>query len=343
MITMVKKSSVLITGSAAVLVTTAAIMMIMGSASIQISAILSVLVAKLTPFETGLRVPVVIEKIIWDIRWPRVATAMLVGSSLAVSGACYQAMFRNPLADPFILGVSSGAALGAAVSIVLNMTAYINLFAFLGGLAAIVVVYGLGRAKEGSISANQLLLAGVAFGSLLNALLSSLMVFHTQQIGAILFWLLGSLNNPSANLGVVAAMVVTGMCVILLYARDMDVMTAGDDNARYLGVDVGRVKVILLFCTTLITSAVVSISGVIGFIGLIVPHILRKLVGPQHRLLLPLSALWGAIFLLWADGVTRSMDILSQVPVGVITALFGSPFFLYILYSGRRSGKGGVG
>lgn len=327
--------SVLLTGC------TALAMLMLGSASISTEMVVSVLLSKITPWSMNTEIPAAIEKIIWDIRWPRIATAIVVGSSLAMSGACYQAMFRNPLAEPFILGVSAGSALGAALAIVSGATGYIHVFAFAGGLLAIMVVYGLGRAREGSISANQLLLAGVAFGSLLSSILNMIMVFHTQQISAILFWLLGSLNNPAANLSMVAVMVAIGMTVIMLYARDMDIMTAGDDNARYLGVDVNRVKLILLLATTFMISAVVAISGVIGFIGLIIPHIVRKLVGPQHRILLPLCGLWGACFLLWADGLIRVVAPLSQVPVGVITALFGSPFFLYILYSSRGSQKGG--
>ncbi|WP_050769600.1 FecCD family ABC transporter permease [Thermosinus carboxydivorans] len=311
-------------------------MLLIGSAAIDLRIIASVLVKQIFPAVSTTEIPSAVEKIIWNIRWPRIALALLVGSSLAVSGACYQAMFRNPLADPFILGVSSGAALGAAIAIVFKLTSYISFFAFLGGITAIFIVYGLGRVKGGGINTNQLLLAGVAFGSMLNAILSLIMVLHTQQIGAILFWLLGSLSNPPASLVLIAGMVAAGMAVIMLYVRDLDIMTAGEENAQFLGVDVVKVKVILLLSTTLITSVVVAVSGVIGFIGLIVPHLLRKIVGPQHHLLIPLCALWGAIFLLWADGITRMVNPLAQVPVGVITALLGSPFFLYILYSSGR-------
>lgn len=328
------KNFVVLISSVALLAITMIAMLAIGSAPISVGTIVTILGQKFMPFaNSGGDIPVAFSKIVLDIRWPRIALAVLVGSSLAVAGACYQAMFRNPLADPFILGVSSGAALGAAIAIVLNQTAYIGIFAFVGGAATIFLVYSLGGAASGGLRTNQLLLAGVAFGSMLNALLSALMALHTQQVGAILFWLLGSLSNPPINLGVIAAMVGVGLAVIMFFARDLDVMTAGDENAQFLGVDVSKVKIILLLSTTLITSAVVAVSGVIGFIGLIVPHILRRIIGPQHLLLLPMCALWGGIFLLWADGVTRMFFSLSQVPVGVITALLGSPFFLFILYT----------
>jgi iron complex transport system permease protein len=331
-----QKAALTLLVSITMLVVTAIGMMTVGSAPIEVNEIVRIIGSRLFTSDLGAVNPAH-NLIIGDIRWPRVALAMLVGSSLAVSGACYQAMFKNPLADPFILGVSSGAALGAATAIVLNQTAYVSLFAFGGSAITIFVVYFLGNKAGEGVSANQLLLAGVAFGSMLNALLSSLMALNTQQISTILFWLLGSLTNPPANLPVIAIIVIAGIALIMLYARDLDVISAGDENAQYLGVDVARVKIILLLATTLITSAVVAVSGIIGFIGLIVPHMLRRVVGPQHRLLLPLCAMWGAVLLLWADGITRIFVSLSQIPVGVITALLGSPFFLYVLArSGRR-------
>lgn len=319
------------------LVLTAIGMMTVGSAPIEVNEIVKIIGGRVFNASNLGTVNPAHNLIIGDIRWPRVALAMLVGSSLAVSGACYQAMFKNPLADPFILGVSSGAALGAAVAIVLNQAAYVSLFAFGGSAVTIFVVYFLGNKNGEGVSTSQLLLAGVAFGSMLNALLSSVMALNTQQISTILFWLLGSLANPPASLEAIAMIVAVGLAIIMLYARDLDVISVGDENAQYLGVDVARVKIILLLGTTLITSAVVAVSGIIGFIGLIVPHLLRRVAGPQHRTLLPLCAIWGAILLLWADGITRIFVSLSQIPVGVVTALLGSPFFLYVLArSGRR-------
>jgi len=329
------KTAIILVISPVILIITVLSMMTVGTAAIEIKDIVTIISGRL--FNTDLSgINPAHNLIVGDIRWPRVALAVLVGSSLAVSGACYQAMFRNPLADPFILGVSSGAALGAAVAIVYNQTAFISLFAFVGSIVTIFMVYFLGNNPVEGVNTNQLLLAGVAFGSMLNALLSATMALNTQQISTILFWLLGSLANPPANLEAIALIVAFGLVLIMFYARDLDIISVGDENAQYLGVDVTRVKIIILVGTTLITSAVVSVSGIIGFIGLIVPHLLRRLVGPQHSLLLPLCAIWGAVFLLIADGLTRIFVSLSQIPVGVITALFGSPFFLYVL---ARSGR----
>ncbi|BBB91892.1 MAG TPA: iron ABC transporter permease [Methylomusa anaerophila] len=274
--------------------------------------------------------------ILLDIRWPRLVLAMLAGSGLAVSGACYQAMFNNPLGDPFILGISSGAALGAAIAIIMQHSQYLSLFAFLGGVVTIFTVYGLGRTGPTGLDSNRLLLAGVAFGSLLNALLFALMAINTRQVTEILFWIMGNLTNPVENLPAVAAPVLLGGLVIWVHARDLDIITTGDENAKYLGVDVSRIRIIILLATALVTGTVVSVCGVIGFIGLIVPHLVRKLAGLQHGTLLPLCAIWGAIFLLWADGLTRMVPALAQIPVGIVTAMFGSPFFLYILYLGGR-------
>ncbi len=270
--------------------------------------------------------------IVWDIRWPRIALAILVGSSLAVAGTCYQTIFRNPLADPFILGVSSGAALGAAIAIVLHLTAYMALFAFIGSTATMALVYFFGSRGHG-IHYQQLLLAGVAIGALFNATLSCLMAFHAQQLHAIFFWLMGSLAGSGGNLSPIALLVGVGFVLVIAFARDLDIISLGDETASFLGVDVAKVKFILLLSTTLITAAVVSVSGIIGFVGLVVPHILRRIIGPNHILLLPASAAWGAIMLLLADAMTRLVVSLSSIPVGIITALLGSPFFLYILYT----------
>ncbi|SDF00306.1 FecCD family ABC transporter permease [Sporolituus thermophilus] len=328
--------SIVLLLSAVVLIGTAVAALSIGSADIAPGEIAAIVVQRLLPVEIGPELPPVHSKIVWEIRWPRLALAMLIGSSLAVSGACYQALFKNPLADPFILGVSSGAALGAAVAIVLGHTAFVSFYAFAGGAVTIFIVYILGGGDRAELSSNRLLLAGVALGSLLNALLSSIMALHTKQLGPILFWLLGSLGNPPENLTLMAALIAIGLAGIMLFARDLDILATGDENAQFLGVDVAKVKVSLLLCTTLITGTVVAVSGIIGFIGLIVPHMLRKLIGPEHRLLLPACALWGAIFLLWADSVTRLFASLSPVPVGVVTALLGGPFFLYILYRTDR-------
>lgn len=311
-------------------------MLTVGTAQLSVYTVFSVMLERLFGIESP-DITAAQQIIVWNIRWQRVALAMIVGSGLAVSGACFQTMFKNPLADPFVLGVSSGAALGAAISIVTHHTELIIVFAFVGALLSLALVCLFSRQSIHIRSDQQLLLAGIACGAMLNAVLSAMMALHAEKIQMIVFWLMGSLTNYVGSLKPVLAIVVFGLTVAMIYARDLDVMTLGDEEARFLGVDVHKVKLILLVTTTLMTGACVSVSGIIGFIGLIVPHIVRKLSGPEHLLLLPLSAVLGAAFLLLADGLTRIVPLMSGIPVGVVTALFGSPFFLYVLYSaGRR-------
>lgn len=319
--------------SMAVLAITLLVTLTKGTAAIPVADVVHVFLAKIGLADRAiLATPNGI--ILWEIRWPRIALAVLAGSSLALSGACYQTLFRNPLADPFILGVSSGAALGAAIAITFWHGSYLTLSAFIGSAAAVAAVYFLGRQDEGAGS-QQLLLAGVAFGSMLNALLSCIMAVFSQQIHLIVFWLMGSLASPVQNLPTVAAAVCIGTAAILVYARDLDLIALGQETAHHLGVNLPRVRLVILGATTLITGAVVSVSGIIGFVGLIVPHMVRSIAGPEHVRLLPLCAIWGAIMLLWADSLTRAFTTLVSIPVGVVTALFGGPFFLYILYTAR--------
>jgi iron complex transport system permease protein len=322
-----KKPLVLIGVAVLVLTAVAVLMLTIGTAPIPVKAVLSVVLERTLGIQ-GPDVTAAQQAIVWNIRWQRVALAMLIGSGLAVAGACFQTMFRNPLADPFVLGVSSGAALGAAVAIVTRQSGLIIAFAFAGALLSLALVYFFGRQRAHFRGDQQLLLAGIACGAMLNAVLSALMAVHSGQIQMIVFWLMGSLTNYVGSLKAILAIVAAGLTVAMLHARDLDVMTLGDDEARFLGVDVDRVKLLLLVAATLVTGACVSVSGIIGFVGLIVPHMV----------LLPLSAICGAVFLLLADGLTRVLPLLSGIPVGVVTALFGSPFFLYVLFStGRRA------
>ena len=333
---LLKTPVMLIAVSALFLAVVAMVMLTVGTASLPLYTVLSVLMERLLGIENP-DITAIQETIVWNIRWPRVALAMIVGSGLAISGACFQTMFKNPLADPFVLGVSSGAALGAAISMITYHTELMMIFAFAGALLSLALVSFFGWTSAHIRSDQQLLLAGIACGSMLNALLSAMMALHSEQIQMIVFWLMGSLTNYPDSLIPVFAIVVLGLAVAMVYARDLDVMALGDEDARFLGVDVNKVKLLLLGTTTLMTGVCVSVSGIIGFIGLIVPHIVRKLAGPQHLLLLPLSAIFGAVFLLLADGLSRIVPVMSGIPVGVVTALFGSPFFLYVLYStGRR-------
>lgn len=330
------KPFILINGAAICLAIITVGMLTIGTVPVPFDVIISVLLKNFLGIG-DYHIPPAQEIIVWNIRWQRIALAMLVGSGLAVSGACFQTMFKNPLADPFVLGVSSGAALGAAISMITHHTELMIVLAFAGAMISLALVYFLGRQSVLIRSDQQLLLAGIACGALLNALLSALLALHSDQMQMVLFWLMGSLTNYVDSLKPLLIIVFSGVAVAMIYARDLDVMALGDEEARFLGVNIDRVKMVLLVCATLMTGACVSVSGIIGFIGLIVPHIVRKMTGPEHWILLPLSAVFGSIFLLLADGLIRVVPFMSAIPVGVVTALFGSPFFLYVLYcTGRR-------
>jgi len=330
------KQLLIVTGSCSLLILAALFMLTKGSAAIEVHTIISVVSEQLLGFSSH-DFSAIEEVIVWNVRWQRIALALLVGSGLAISGACFQTIFKNPLADPFLLGVSSGAALGAAVSIILQCTQFLIPFAFSGAILSLALVYLVSRQRTIAGAGHHLLLAGIACSALLNALLSASMALNANQIHLIVFWLMGSMTNYMDSLLPLFFLVSAGLAVAMVFARDLDVLALGDEEARFLGVDVNRVKFLLLVSSTLVTGACVSVSGIIGFIGLIVPHMVRRIIGPEHFMLLPLSAIWGALFLLAADSLTRIFPPLSSIPVGVITALFGSPFFLYILYvTGRR-------
>ena len=276
------------------------------------------------------------EIIVWRLRWPRILLALTVGSALATAGVCQQAIFKNPLAEPFILGVSGGAALGAALAIVSGNPGYINMAAFVGGVVTIFLVKGLDEKFATTRNVTHLLLAGVAISALANAFLSAIMSVYAQQMQVIFFWVMGSVAMPPDNFLVICALVFIGIVFIFSYARELDLISLGDEQAFFLGVEVKTVRNTILFLSAMITSLAVSMSGAIGFIGLVVPHLLRSWVGASHVLLLPLSAIWGGVLLLWADGLIRLTPWFGNLPIGVITALFGAPFFLYILWTRGR-------
>ena len=276
--------------------------------------------------------------ILLQLRLPRVLLAFLVGGCLAAVGTALQAMLRNPLADPYVLGISSGAALGAALAILLGLEASLLAFstlplcAFGGGLLALAIVYRVAT-SSGALPVQSLLLAGV----ILNAIFSALIMFATSMMSpsrsfAITSWLMGTLTAPSYPALAILAMYVTGGGLMLLgQARALNVLTLGEESAKSLGVEVEKVKKTIFIVSALLTGAVVSASGLIGFIGMMVPHAVRMLVGPDHRILLPASVLAGGAFLTAADAVARSVLAPSEIPVGVITALVGGPCFLYFL------------
>ncbi len=281
--------------------------------------------------------------ILLEVRLPRLVLGFLVGSCLAAVGVTLQAMLRNPLADPYVLGVSGGAAVGASLAIVLGLSAagvvWLPLSAFAGSLLSLALLYRI-AAAYGHLSVHTLLLAGV----IINALFSALIMFLTSLMDPthafrVLSWMLGSLAAPDdLSLSMVALYLAVGGLLLVRQARALNLLTVGEDSARSLGVDVERVKRTLLVTTALLTGAVVSVSGLIGFVGMAVPHAVRMLCGADNRLLMPACAFAGGMFLVVADTVARTILAPAELPVGVMTALVGAPFFLYLLIA-RKGGR----
>ncbi|WP_129115025.1 vitamin B12 ABC transporter permease BtuC [Halegenticoccus tardaugens] len=273
------------------------------------------------------------EVIVMKLRLPRIALGALVGFSLAAAGVVMQGFFRNPMADPSIIGVSSGAAVGAVASIVAPVAVPFGLglqgAAFLGALVTAFGVYLLAT-ENGRTPVATLLLAGVAVQTFLGAVISFMLLHSGESIREVVYWLMGHLDDASwdevAMAGVLAPLF---FLVLLAYARDLNVLLLGEEDAQGLGIEVERTKRVLLAVASVVTAVAVSVSGVIGFVGLVVPHVMRLLVGPDHRILLPTSALAGASFLVAADTVARSGT--AELPVGIVTAALGAPFFLYLL------------
>lgn len=276
--------------------------------------------------------------IILDMRLPRVLLAALVGCALAVAGTTMQGIFKNPMADPFIIGISSGASFGAATSLFLSIEASSKLpfCAFTGALLSVFLVYNLAHVG-GKVRVEKLLLSGIAVGSFFSAVTSFLIYMAGKQFHFLIFWLLGGLYTASwTSVRMACIPILLGTIGILLFSRHLNVLLLGDEPALYLGVDVVTVRKILLILTALVAGVAVAFSGIIGFVGLITPHIMRILLGPNHRILLPASVMGGALFLIWADTLARTILSPTEIPVGVITSLCGAPFFIYLLRRSRR-------
>jgi iron complex transport system permease protein len=283
--------------------------------------------------------------VVADVRMPRILAAVLVGGLLGVSGAVFQAILLNPLADSYTLGISTGAAFGASLVIVLQIFglslpagASIPIFAFFGGIATLAVVLYL-AAGDRSLSSTSLILAGVIVSAILSAAIGFLKFLADEQVGLIIFWLMGSLAGASwNNIGLLVPTALAGTLVAVYYSRDLNIMATGDRAATSLGINTVQLRTILLTISTLMTALAVSVSGIIGFVGLIVPHMLRHLVGPDNRLLIPLSFFTGGLLLLIADTLTRAI-LPVEVPIGVLTALLGGPFFCILFKRRQQDGK----
>lgn len=281
------------------------------------------------------------ESILWDLRVPRVVLAALVGGTLALAGATYQGVFRNPLADPYLLGVAAGAGLGATLAIAylpegLRGQQALPPAAFAGGSVAVVLAYAVGRAAGRERDAATLVLAGVTVAAFFTALQTFVQQQNADTLQQVVSWILGGL--PSSGWGDVVLVVPyigAAWLVILALRRVPDVLSLGDEEATSLGVDVGRVRVVLVVAATVGTAAAVAVIGLIGFVGIIVPHAVRLLTGANYRGLLPLSVLAGAGFLVLADVIARTVLAPAELPIGIVTAFFGAPFFALVLRTSR--------
>jgi len=283
-------------------------------------------------------------EIFWQIRLPRVVLAALVGLLLSVSGVLLQGILRNPLADPYILGISAGAALGAAASIalgaqflVLGMST-VPAAAFVFSLAAVLIVYKLSKVA-GRTAPETLILAGVALSAFCAAILS-LIIIISGNLATIYFWLLGSLSSATwGNVLTVTPYALTGIAIAYFYSKELNALLLGEEMAASLGVEVENTRLFLIGTASLMAAAAVSVSGLIGFVGLIVPHWIRLIIGPKHRLLIPVSALSGMLLMVVADAVARTVLSPLEIPIGIVMALVGAPFFLYLLRRRKLKGK----
>ncbi len=316
-----------------------------GLGSVQISpiAVIQISLSKLPFYQAAFNWPDSWNTILWELRIPRVLLAGLVGASLALGGATYQGLFRNPLADPYLIGVAGGAGLGATIVLVTGIPIFVlgvsilPIAAFSGALAAVAISYAVARQSDG-LPLTTLILAGIAVASLSASVISLLMIRSDPDVKPILGWLLGGfVGTQWRHILMVLPYMIPGVILILSYSRILNLFQVTEEEAAYLGVNVNRAKLVLIAAASLVTAAAVSVSGLIGFVGLIAPHAVRLIWGPDHRFLLPMSLFVGGGFLILADLAARLLVSPGELPVGVVTAFCGAPFFLYLIRKGRRT------
>lgn len=313
-----------------------------GSTSITLSTLFQSIGRHLFLIPENLGLDQTKELILWQIRAPRVVLAYLVGASLSVAGAAFQGLLRNPLADPYTLGVSSGASLGAVIAVFFHLSVSwlggfeIPLFSFAGALLSLGLVYLLANMGY-RLMIETLILSGIIIGSFIGAFISLLIALSGQELRQIISWLLGSVANRDwSHVLILLPFFFIGLVLLLFFARGLDLLSFGEESAATMGLDTEGTKRGILLSASLLTAAAVSVSGVIGFVGLVIPHFIRLLIGPSHIHLLPLSALGGGVFLVMADMLARTIVAPMDLPIGVVTALIGAPTFAYLLWRVRR-------
>ncbi|MGN0143565.1 MAG: FecCD family ABC transporter permease [Clostridium sp.] len=319
-----------------------------GSSSLTIAESFKILMSKvpvLNRMTDSSEIKEVYEVIVWKVRLPRILQSSLVGGALAVVGCTFQAIFRNPLADPHILGISSGASLGATIAILSGITlnffgiGVIGLFAFTGAIITVMLVYRIGCLGE-KVMVTNLLLTGTAISTMLSSAISLLMIYNREDLEKVYLWTLGSFTSANWNkVGFISAISLVSLMVLFIYGRDLNLILTGDEAASSLGVDTSKVKKTLIIVSSVLVAASVSVSGTIGFVGLIIPHCMRLIIGSDHRILLPVSYLGGASFMIICDTIARTAAQPTEIPVGVITSVFGAPYFIYLLYKNNKNRK----
>ena len=309
-----------------------------GPVGISVGDLVGMLLARIPLLHFHTHASALEQSILWQVRMPRVVLAGLVGCMLAAGGTSYQGVFGNPLADPYLLGVAAGAGLGATIVIVSGHTSSLVLpvAAFLGGVAAVTMTYLVGVTGDSRSTGRSILLAGVAVAALLTATQTYLQQQHTQQLQQIYNWILGSLSVASwSDVRLILPYVIISGTVLLSHRRLLDVLQVGPDEAATLGIHPERTRLVIVAAATLGTAAAVSVSGLIGFVGIIIPHTIRLASSTNYRVLMPVSMIGGAAFLTLADLLARTIQAPGEIPIGVVTAMIGGPFFLFVLRSHR--------
>lgn len=328
-----------------VLITAILVSCVLGIANISIIDALKIILSKIPKIGELVSTEGIADRyftIVLFVRMPRIILAALVGMGLSAVGCTYQGMFKNPMADPYIVGISSGAALGATIGMIVGGGATVlgigitRLSAFAGALITTLLVYNVARIGA-KIPTTTLLLAGIAISYFFQSFISVIMIFNRQAIEKIVFWTMGSVNAASwKDIGFMIPILIISIIIMIVYARDLNAMLLGDDNAKSIGINTERTKKVLLIVSSILVASMVSISGIIGFVGLIIPHAVRLTVGPNNKVLIPFSALVGAVFMVICDTLARTLVPPMELPVGAITAVFGSPYFIYLLYKHKK-------
>jgi iron complex transport system permease protein len=332
-------------GAAGLLVAAVTTGLVVGPVDIGIGAIARSALAHVLPVDISSDLGQTEEAIVWELRFPRVVLGALVGGMLALAGAAYQGVFRNPLADPYLLGVAAGAGLGATLMIAYGPSEaarsyWLPLAAFAGAVAAVGGAYAIGRSVGGGQGTSTLILAGVTVAAFVTAAQTFVQEQNAQTLDEIYAWLLGGLATSGwREVALITPYVAAASVFLFLHRRVLDVLAVGDDEARTLGLDVGRTRVLIIIAATLGTAAAVAVSGLIAFVGIVVPHLIRLVVASSYRVIVPLSLVVGAAYLVLADVLARTLLAPAELPIGVVTAFVGAPFFAFVL---RNSGRAGL-